>query len=130
VSLTLPETPTQPSTTPDVADVLAELESLGDPDLIAEALTAEGVLGTPCNAGMCAVAIYLQRETGIDDLNVGTFDATLWCSAAEPDKHWPLGPVVQEFIARFDSGSYPDLLWPTERAIWAAEWQAKTGLDA
>jgi hypothetical protein len=122
MSTTLPETPTIPIAPPEnrpVAELLAELEELSDPDLIAEAFADEDILGTPCNAGICALAIYLQRHSGLDELNVGTFEVSRWQSGELADERWNLGPVVQEFIARFDSGSYPHLLWPEERIKWA-----------
>lgn len=122
MSTTLPEAPTIPLPPyRPVEELLVELESLDDPQLIAEALEDEEILGTPCNAGLCAIAVYLQRHSGLDEVNVGAFDALRWRPAPTPDDSWVLGPVVREFIARFDSGSYPNLMWPDERAKWTED---------
>lgn len=113
-----------------VPELLAELEAVGDVDMIAGLFEAEGILGTPCNAGMCAVAIYLQRHSDVDEVNVGTHEATVWRPAEEDDLRWPLGPLVTSFVSEFDMGSYPELFWPEFRERYQAELEAEAEMVA
>lgn len=106
---------------PGITELLVELEELGEPNLIAEYFEDEGIIATPCNAGICALAIYLQRYSGRDEINVGTSEAMVWHGAEMPDERWDLGPVVREFVAEFDAGTYPELLWPELRKQYAPE---------
>lgn len=111
----LPETQLKPT----VPELLDKLAALGSADQIALHFADLGILAQPCRAGHCAVAVYLQRATGIgsgdtadsEGLNVGLGVASIWrdsMSGAAED--YPLPVVVSEFVGNFDNLDYPGLV--------------------
>ena len=101
---------------PTIPELLGKLGAIGDPDRIAWYLIDEGIQGTPCNAGSCAIARYLQRETALWGISVGDVSAVIWHSAEEsPDEYFELPMVVRDFINNFDQEEYPELLDPERR---------------
>lgn len=102
----LPET--KPPTVPELLD---KLEALGGPAQIALHFEAEKILAHPCRANTCAVAVYLQRETGLD-VSVGALDCVVW-RGSDGDQRYVLPEPIREFILGFDDLEYPDLIdWP------------------
>lgn len=102
---------TQPEV-PTVAELLDKLATLGSHRQIALHLAERGINGTPCNAGSCPIAHYLQVETGNPEIHVGDDDCAVWRGGALPDERHSIPPAVKDFIAFFDAHLYPDLVDP------------------
>lgn len=90
----LPEIDQPPTTRPTPGEVVERLELLGSADAIAAFLEAQGITGWKGCALACAIARYIERETG------------------GPWVVWGLtgGPNVRGFINNFDLGDYPKLV--------------------
>jgi hypothetical protein len=86
---------------------LDKLATLGTPDAIAWELEAQGIKGKRRRSQFCAIAVYLGNDherTAWD--GVGVCSESIHNGGALI----PVPPTVGEFIDRFDSGQYPNLV--------------------
>lgn len=88
-------------------------------DHVAATLRRMGIKGTPCVAGQCAIAVYVERLFG-GYVTVGPADVgvTRTISAVEFGEMWTeyerieanLPAPVASFVRAYDLAQYPDLI--------------------
>ena len=88
-------------------------------DEIADFLQSQGVTATPGDATNCAIAVWMQRQTG-QQVRVSQQQMWVlpedsndvdWWFTEQPQYHEHT-PAMQEFTVQFDDGQYPDLIEP------------------
>ncbi len=94
---------------PTLSDVVDKLETLGSSRQIADFLEQQGILGVRGNAYSCAVAQYVERETGIM-VGVNIIRIAPVTAVSDDEMVSLLGSPLSDFIAHFDAGNYPELV--------------------
>lgn len=102
-----------------VCKIVNKLHALGDADHIALFFAQQRVRGVPGLVDSCAVAKYIQRETGHAVsvapeaiVTFGLIPRGSGCVEWQPGESVALhreGPIV-DFMTRFDEGFYPELV--------------------
>lgn len=99
---------------PSVPEVLDKLAALGSARQIADFLLEQEMKAYPVRVNACAVAVYLQKETGMQvTVHPGHFlDETMIGQVNIPGQRTPvnLPKAVQKFACEFDRWTYPDLI--------------------
>lgn len=86
-------------------DKLAWMETA---DELADFFRHEGIKATPGCSDSCAIAVWMQNQTGDKDVRVSHADMWVGCygegAFAEHTK------AMKQFTVAFDSGAFPDLI--------------------
>jgi hypothetical protein len=92
-------------------DKLTQFESA---DEIADFFTEYNVKAIPGEAKTCAIAKWIENETGesVYVFHMGIDTADNWKANTDPNKEfqYPLTDAMHSFIKKFDSEHYPQLL--------------------
>lgn len=86
------------------------------PDEIAEFLEVRGIKAVPCSRSQCALAEYFIQQTGIPDVSVTPLSMALFGCTQDGMPYlefleFQAGYAgLREFIDKFDSEEYPDIV--------------------
>lgn len=94
-----------------MSGVLVELEDLStlDADGIYRKLRDTGIKGRRGRPDRCPLANYLRKVSSLDFVTVGGFTMSYTYTKQDRTRIAGLPKSAREFVARFDSGSYPAL---------------------
>jgi hypothetical protein len=90
-----------------IAPYVNKLSEMQDVYEVKDFLVAEGIKATMGNSSYCAVAAYVKEATGE---NVSATYGAVQCSKEDRNVYLPISPVLKEFMMKFDTGHYPELV--------------------